>query len=424
MHERSRRGSGAAWLASLAALLVLALSGPAVAQTGTKVLEYDKSGKAKVRSQDLGGGSGDGATISPFFSNDPTDPINQFQPGELVVLNPPSGFTDQVSGLGYRILESSNLDGLGVTAFRLRIPRGMNVPEAQRDLAQRFPTAVVDANHNFEAQARKVEHARGAMGWPLAPEGCGRGIRLGQVDSGVDLSHAALKGQRIRFQSFHSAGSRPGPTEHGTAVAGMLVGRSQWGGLLPGAELYAASMFETSNDGRKIGTTLGLLKSLNWLAKERVDAINLSVAGTDNKTLRLAFDQANRIGMVLVAAAGNWGRADRPAYPAAYQHVIAVTAVSNQRQIYGYANKGDYIDFAAPGVRIYAAVPGGAKIMSGTSFASPYITVLLAENVARGGNRQDNALRLNLGKLAEDLGARGKDSIFGYGFVNKVPACR
>jgi hypothetical protein len=423
MHVRLRRVGLRAWLVTLAALLVFTSVGQASAQTGTKVLEYDKSGKAKVRSQDLNEGGGSGP-ISPYFSNDPTDPVNQFQPGELVVLNPPGGFVDEVSGMGYRVLESATLDGIGVTAYRLRIPRGKNVPEAQREIAQRFPSAVVDANHNFESQQRQVEHARGAMGWPLAPESCGRGIRLGQVDSGVDLEHAALKGQRIHFQSFHSPGTRPGPTEHGTAVAGMLVGRSQWGGLLPGAELFAASMFETSNDGRKVGTTLGLLKSLNWLAKAQVHAINLSVAGTDNKTLRLAFDQASRIGMVLVAAAGNWGRADRPAYPAAYPHVIAVTAVSNQRQIYNYANKGDYIDFAAPGVRIYAAVPGGAKIMSGTSFASPYVTALLGEQVARGGSRQDGALRSTLGAQAEDLGARGKDSIFGYGFINKVPACR
>ena len=420
MHDRSL-----GLLLTLFFAAALLAAGPVYAQTGTKVLEYDKSGRAKVRSQDLNeGGGANGAGGASFFSNDPTDPVNHFQPGELVVLNPPGGFSDAVASMGYRVLEVANLDGLGVSAYRLLIPPGKTVPEAKGEISGRFPGAVVDANHNFAAQARKVSHARGAMGWPLATEGCGRGIRLGQVDSGVDLTHAALKGQRITFQSFHTPGTRPGPADHGTAVAGMLVGRSQWGGLLPGAELYAASMFETSKDGRKVGTALGLLKSLNWLAKSRVHAINLSIAGTDNKTLRTAFDQASRIGLVVVAAAGNWGRADRPAYPAAYQHVIAVTAVSSRRQIYSYANKGDYIDFAAPGVKIYAAVPGGARIMTGTSFASPYITALLAQNVAAGASRQDGALKQALGRHVEDLGTRGKDAVFGYGFVNKVPDCR
>ena len=422
MHPPSTRIRG---LFVACALLAPALALAPVrteAQSGTRVLEYDKSGKAKVRSQDLDGSGKSGSAVR--FSDDLTDPVNHFESGELVVLDPPSGFTDVVSSMGYRILEAANLDGLGSTMYRVRIPRGHTVPDARAELTQRVPSAVIDANHNFEAQARQIDHARGAMGWPLAQPTCGQGIRIGQIDSGIDLNHAALKGQHIRFQSFHSAGSRPGPTLHGTAVAGMLVGRSQWGGLLPGAELYAASMFETSKDGRKVGTAVALLKSLNWLAKSHVHAVNLSIAGTDNKTLRLAFDKANKIGMVMIAAAGNWGRADRPAYPAAYPQVIAVTAVSTRGQIYSYANRGDYIDFVAPGVKLYTAVPGGAKIMSGTSFASPYVTAMVAADVAHGANRRDSAIRAGLQKYVKDLGSRGKDTTFGYGFVTKQPACR
>ena len=405
------------------ALLALMLPVAGDAAAGTKVLEYDKSGKATVRSQEFKDKPGSTGGQQLRFTNDPTDPVNHFQPGELIVLDPPSGFTDAVTGMGYRILEGSNLQGLGVTMYRLQIPPGRSVPEARQEVSARFPGAEVDANHQFEAPARQVMHARGAMGWPLASASCGRGVRLGQIDSGVDLSHAALQGQNVTFQSFHAAGSRPAPMIHGTAVAAMLVGQSKWGGLLPGAELMAASMFETSKDGRKVGTALGLLKSLNWLAKGKVHAINLSVAGTNNKTLRLAFDKARKIGMVLVAAAGNWGRADRPAYPAAYKHVIAVTAVSTTKRIYSYANKGDYIDFAAPGVKIYAAVPGGAKLMTGTSFASPYVTAMVALDIAAGASRQDSAIRTSLGKFTDDLGPRGKDSVFGYGFVKKRPNC-
>ncbi len=393
------------------------------ANAGTKVLEYDKSGKAKVRSQEFKGKARGKGKQRLNFTNDPSDPVNHFQPGELVVLNAPAGFTDVISGMGYRVLEGSNLQGLGLTVYRVQIPRGRSVPEAQRELSGRFPGATVDANHRFEAQARKVMHARGAMGWPLAPASCGKGIKLGQIDSGVDTKHAALKGQRVKFRSFHAKGARPAPKIHGTAVAAMLVGKSKWGGLLPGAELLAASMFQTAKDGRKVGTAMGLLKSLNWLAKSRVHAINLSVAGTDNKTLRLAFDKARKIGLVLIAAAGNWGRADRPAYPAAYKHVIAVTAVSTSKKIYSYANTGDYIDFAAPGVKIYAAVPGGAKLMTGTSFASPYITAMIAVDIAKGASKRDSAIRKSLGKEADDLGQRGKDATFGYGFVKKRPGC-
>jgi len=408
---------------TIAALAALIATTAGDAAAGTKVLEYDKSGKATVRSQEFKNKPGSAGGQQLSFTNDPTDPVNHFQPGELIVLDPPGGFTDVVSAMGYRIVEGTNLQGLGLTMYRLQIPPGRSVPEARQEIAARFPGAEVDANHQFEAQARQVMHARGAMGWPLASSACGNGVRLGQIDSGVDLSHAALRGQNVTFQSFHARDARPAPMIHGTAVAAMLVGQPKWGGLLPGAELMAASMFQTGKDGRKVGTALGLLKSLNWLAKAKVHAINLSVAGTDNKTLRLAFDKARKIGMVLVAAAGNWGRADRPAYPAAYKHVIAVTAVSTTKRIYSYANKGDYIDFAAPGVKIYAAVPGGAKLMTGTSFASPYVTAMVALDVAAGASRRDSAIRTSLGKFTDDLGERGKDSVYGFGFVKKRPDC-
>jgi len=357
-----------------------------------------------------------------LFHKDPNDPANQFEEGELLIANAPAGFSDKVRSMGYRIIEQTKLDGLNISMTIVRIPRGKTVPEASRELSARFPGATIDANHVFEAQA-KGQNARAAMGWKPANSACGRGVRLGMIDSGVDTRHAALKGQNVKFVSFHSKGRKPGPKTHGTAIATMLVGKSNWGGLLPGAKLYAASMFETKKNGSKVGSGRGLLKSLNWLAKSKVHAVNLSVAGTDNKILRMAFEAARKQGMVLVAAAGNWGRADKPAYPAAYKHVVAITAVNDKKLVYRRANTGSYIDFAAPGVKILTAVPGGVKVMSGTSFASPYIAALLAAEIAYGGSRPISTFKKALKRKAVDLGKKGKDKIFGYGFVRLRPRC-
>jgi len=238
------------------------------------------------------------------------------------------------------------------------------------------------------------------------------------------VTHPALKGQLIEFRSFHRKDRRPGPRVHGTAVAAILVGKPEWGGLLPGATLKAASMFETDKKGRKVGTTIGLLKALNWLAKAQLHAINLSIAGADNRALRMVFKKAEQKGLVLVAAAGNWGRADRPAYPAAYKDVVAVTAVNARKRIYRMANSGDYIDFAAPGVLIKTAVPGGTKAMTGTSFASPYIAAIMALDIKEGTSRRTTTLKNRLRRVAIDLGNPGKDNIFGFGFVDLQPQCK
>jgi len=382
-----------------------------------------ESGKIKTFNPGSSSGSGSKSVPKHLFHADPKDPANQFEADQLLVANAPRGFASIVAPLGYQVIEENNLDGLEIVVLVVQIPKNKSVPEAERELSARFPGTAIDANHSFESQS-KGAHARGAMGWRNAKASCGRGVRLGMIDSGVDTGHAALKGQNIKFRSFHSKKRQPGPQVHGTAVATMLVGKTRWGGLLPGAELLAASMFETKKNGKKAGSGRGLLKSLNWLAKSKVHAVNLSVAGTDNKVLRLAFDKANKRGMVLVAAAGNWGRADKPAYPAAYNHVVAVTAVNARKLIYSHANTGKYIDFAAPGVQIFTAVPGGTKVMSGTSFASPYIAALLGAEIAYGGRKKTSRLRSALQRKTVDLGKKGKDDVFGYGFVKLQPRCR
>ena len=129
------------------------------------------------------------------------------------------------------------------------------------------------------------------------------------------------------------------------------------------------------------------------------------------------------LGLMLVAAAGNGGSATEPAYPAAYQDVIAVTAVSAERTVYAYANRGPYIDFAAPGVRLWTAVPGGGRFQSGTSFAAPYVTSMVALTLAGGAERTVEAVRSRLRQDALDLGAPGRDDVFGWGLVRMWPVC-
>ena len=125
----------------------------------------------------------------------------------------------------------------------------------------------------------------------------------------------------------------------------------------------------------------------------------------------------------MVAAAGNWGRADKPAYPAAYSEVVAVTAVGPYRGIYKKANRGNYIDFAAPGVRLWTAIPEGGKYQSGTSFAAPYITALAGMEVSKGANKDTSRLRKVLQGNSRDLGNPGKDSTYGWGLVQRGPGC-
>ena len=399
------------------------------------ILQYDDNGRVIGTSRskfgdDTGAQRGGAKTTAPAAARRrPSGPPARYVGAELLVANPPAGFERRLPEFGFRVIEQTWLGEFAIRLIRLGVPPNVAPPAAGRRLEARFPGLVVDVNPIFEPAAAPEEsesHARALIGWRRVGAECGAGIRLGMIDTPVDTGHPAFTGQRLEFRSFHNPDRRPAAANHGTAIAAMMIGRSAkrgWGGLLPGVELKAANMFEVNDSGKTVGNGAALLKALNWLAGERVHAVNLSVAGPDNKILRQIFERARRKGLVMIAAAGNWGSADRPAYPAAYPHVVAVTAISAKRAAYRHANRGDYIDFAAPGVRIWTAVPGGGRYQSGTSFATPYIAVLMALEIAHGRPRNTEVLRQVLRRHAIDLGRPGKDAIFGWGLVDMPRRC-
>lgn len=358
------------------------------------------------------------------------NPDTAYESGEVILADPPQGFEDKIRPLGFRVTEHIRLSRLGLSIVRVATPSGMSVKDAIRTLSIELPGVTIDANNHFEASSGPgmdlaSANPRAMAGWEGLSPTCGKGLVLGQIDSGVDLSHPALQGSDVTYRSFTKSGRRPGPPDHGTSVAAMLVGTAQWGGLLPGAKLYAANMFELNEQGQKVGSAVGLLQSVDWIMQQNVDAVNLSIAGGDNEVVHKAFGMARRKNVILVAAVGNWGRSDKPAYPAAYDHVVAVTATKGAELIYSHANSGPYVDFSAPGVGIYTALPGGGgKLQSGTSFAAPYITVMAAILAHAGKSPDADTLRGLLTPATRDLGRPGKDEIFGLGSVKAKPVCQ
>ena len=195
-----------------------------------------------------------------FSSFDTFDPDKAFEEGELVVVNAPSGFAEGARSLGFVVLERIQLGSIGMTAFRVRIPPRTKMDAARRSLAGRFPGAIIDANHQFDMSAERrrsrsrtatgqkkkkaiQSRVRAAIGWQKVAHTCGRNVTLGMIDSGLDMSHPALKGQKIEFKSFHNRKRRQGNSNHGTAVAAILVGKPSnkgWGGL-----------FQNRQDGRQ-----------------------------------------------------------------------------------------------------------------------------------------------------------------------------
>jgi subtilisin family serine protease len=120
--------------------------------------------------------------------------------------------------------------------------------------------------------------------------------------------------------------------------------------------------------------------------------------------------------IIVVSSAGNGGPKAEPAFPAAYEDVLAITAVDEQESIFGRANRGTYIDLAAPGVNIFTTSPAGTfDLASGTSMATAHVTGLIALLLSMNKQNVTPAL---LEQTAIDLGIKGRDNDYGYGLVN------
>lgn len=353
------------------------------------------------------------------------------EPAELIVVSDDIDAALQLAqsaqGLGLGVKRRSRLAGLGFVVTVLRVPPGAQVVQSLAQLRESLPNVWADANHRYTLQGdtSTTSYAPALIGWN-AGTGCGKGVRVGIIDSAIDVTHPSLAGAHITQRSFLPTGIRPAPLDHGTAATALLVGNSSHRvqGLLPGAHVYAASVFRAIDDDRIDTTAEWIVAALNWLVENEVTIVNVSLGGPRNLLLEAAVGRALARGTVLVAAAGNGGPDAAPVFPAAQDGVIAVTAVDVRLDPYRAANRGDYISFAAPGVDVWTAMPGkGAAHVSGTSYATPFLVAAFAATRQAHPKLDWPAVHARLQQKARDLGASGRDPVFGWGLVQVPVVC-
>ncbi|HGX93363.1 MAG TPA: hypothetical protein ENK35_08625 [Candidatus Tenderia sp.] len=352
--------------------------------------------------------------LSPLpVANDPT-----VEPGEVMVLSEDMAaaraLAAQARDSGIRILRRKQLSALGWVVSVFRVPAESSVAETIEQLRQQLPPerhGQVEANHRYRLQGEAGDPRRYGprlLGWQSTPA-CGKGLRLGLVDTAIDRDHPDLSGADIRPRRFVTTGVATAPPDHGTAIAAQLLAdpaADGVAGLLPGARLYAAEAFRW-RDGAAETTSEWLIAALDWLAGEQVTVVNLSFAGPRNLLVEQVIERLTRRGVRVAAAAGNEGPGAPPRYPAAQAVVVAVTAVDADGRPWRRAAAGPHIDFAAPGVDLWSARPGEAHAyLSGTSYAVPFVSAALAlESEA------------SLRQQAQDLGETGRDNRFGWGVI-------
>ncbi|ARS90807.1 S8 family serine peptidase [Natrarchaeobaculum aegyptiacum] len=250
-------------------------------------------------------------------------------------------------------------------------------------------------------------------------------VVLSIVDQGVEYDHENLEANvddRIGAE-FAGRGNDPYPVNsnetHGTIVAGIAGGvtnnRTGHAGISNCSMLCARALNE-----RGSGSLADIADAIQWSADQGADVVNLSLGSRSGwHTLERACNYAVEQGTLLVGAAGNDGSS--VSYPAAYDAVMAVSAVDSRDRLASFSNRGPEIDLAAPGVSVLSTtLNDGYTRASGTSMAAPVVAGVAGLVLSRYPDLTVDALREHLEATAEDVGLRGPHQ--GAGRINAAAA--
>jgi subtilisin family serine protease len=249
---------------------------------------------------------------------------------------------------------------------------------------------------------------RRALGWDLVDVhrfATGRGVRVAEIDSGVEVDHPDLRGRVAIARNF--AKSPAAAEAHGTAVAGIIAARADdaigIAGVAPEAELYALrACDEAPNHAEARCTTFALAKALQFALEHDVQVINLSLGGPHDRLLERLLDVVIGHGIIVVSAID--ARAADGGFPAAHPNVLPVASV----------DAASVLDTAlrAPGRDIPTTTVGrGWGFVSGASYAAASVSGVVALLLERHPEMRVAQVRRALAGIEVGSGGPGQPVI-------------
>ena len=173
---------------------------------------------------------------------------------------------------------------------------------------------------------------------------------------------------------------------HGTMTSGLVHL------VAPKAKILPLKAFSSNGTGY----LSNIVAALYYAVQNHANVVNMSFdLSSSSPALNKAVSNANKAGVVLVAASGNENTSAR-VYPAAMNgYVVGIASTTNWDTRSSFSNYGSAdVWIAAPGENIISTYPGGTYASeSGTSFSSPLVagTVALMLSAKQSGFNQSQA---------------------------------
>jgi len=249
------------------------------------------------------------------------------------------------------------------------------------------------------------------------------------IDTGIDIYHPELVSS-MASTGFNAATGEEGleyaidDRGHGTRVAGVIAADKDNNiGIAGAAPNVTILPIKANYPGTTSFRDSYLINGILYAIEQNVDIINLSIGNSSyNALMQQAINQAEAAGILVVAASGNTGK-QQYMYPASYDHSLSVGSVSDNMNKSFFTTFNDKLDVMAPGHNIITTDRNGSYVVvSGTSFASPYVAAMAAMIKSVYPDMSPADIRERLISSAIDAGEVGYDIHYGYGIANVYQA--
>ena len=272
----------------------------------------------------------------------------------------------------------------------------------------------------------------------ISSDNWGAGTVVAVIDTGVTAFSDGYGQTMTTGYDFHNDDSDPADDQgHGSHVAGTIAQATNNGVGVRGVAPDTVIMPLKSLGSDGTGFVLSSIEAIDYAVDNGADIINMSLGSDTSSTAEeTAVTAAIDAGLVVVAATGNDGLTNNGViYPAAYDGVIAVSAVGySTSSLAYYSNAGPEVTFAAPGGDDSTNLNDGVNwdgvlqetldtntgqgdyfLFQGTSMATPHVAGAYA--VLMGAGATPTQATDALIASATDLGTTGEDDLFGHGLI-------
>lgn len=260
-------------------------------------------------------------------------------------------------------------------------------------------------------------NAAGAWDWSQ-----GQGVTIAILDTGVAPAHPDLAASLVAGWNFYDNNANTSDVHgHGTAVAGAAAAVSNNAVGVAAIAGAAKIMPIRIADPNAYAYWSTVAQGLTYAADHGARVANISYVGVaGSSSVQSAANYMRSKGGLVVVCAGNNG-IDEGLAPTTT--MIPVSATDSNDLKTSWSSYGNFVAVSAPGINIWTTtVSGGYAQWWGTSIASPITAGTVATMMAANPALSNTQIEGLLFSTAVDLGAAGRDPVFGHGRVNAAAA--